>query len=314
MPSSRRSGAGPAHRRAFSLVEILVVLAVIGMLAALLLSAVQAAREAARRSQCTNNLQRIGLGVHSFEAAKGVFPTGSGFSFHCSILPYVEQRPLHNSVNFEVGPMEGVAGSRNSTALFVSLSVFLCPSDSSPSNRQGWTNYAGNRGPFVGAHVYDGAFPSPLRPPLGSQSFPDGSAATVGVSEWVLGLASPTDRDPRRSIYATDLDATGRLDSPCHSVDTFSSVLGTNDKGSKWLFGDYIHTQYNHALRPGDHSCTNQGSVQDGVFSAGSQHPHGVNCLFMDGHAAFVGETTDLAVWRAIGTRNGGEVMGGSAY
>src|SRR5687767_3451124 len=83
------------QRRGFTLVELLVVIAIIGILIALLLPAVQAARESARRAQCTNNLKQIGLGVHNHEDAKGKLPAAfsaaTGLSWHVNILPYIEQ-------------------------------------------------------------------------------------------------------------------------------------------------------------------------------------------------------------------------------
>src|SRR4051794_21099585 len=104
-----------SQRRGFTLIELLVVIAIIGVLVALLLPAVQAAREAARRFQCTNNLKQIGLGLHNYEAVAGAFPpsivlAGSGntavwnggWSVHGRILPFMEQGILFNSANFSL--------------------------------------------------------------------------------------------------------------------------------------------------------------------------------------------------------------------
>src|SRR5512147_2313581 len=103
-------------RRAFTLIELLVVIAIIGVLIALLLPAVQAAREAARRSQCVNNLKQIGLAMHNYHSARNAFPLGSaknpknwpgdsdliwsGWSAHAMMLPYLEQQALFNAANF----------------------------------------------------------------------------------------------------------------------------------------------------------------------------------------------------------------------
>ena len=101
-----------SNRRGFTLIELLVVIAIIGVLIALLLPAVRAAREAARRAQCTNNLKQMGLGLHNYEAVAGVFPpsdviakpgsrlTTRGFSVHCRILPFMEQGVAFNALNF----------------------------------------------------------------------------------------------------------------------------------------------------------------------------------------------------------------------
>src|SRR3954469_22462761 len=98
-----------SRRRGFTLIELLVVIAIIGVLVALLLPAVQAAREAARRIQCTNNLKQLGLAIHNYESANGVLPppfvlgiisgrtlNGNGWSAHARVLPYLEQNATFN--------------------------------------------------------------------------------------------------------------------------------------------------------------------------------------------------------------------------
>lgn len=140
-----------AHRvrRAFTLIELLVVIAVIGVLIALLLPAVQAAREAARRAQCVNNLKQVGLALASYESAHEVFPPAyitwntraqgtaygipfpddngngpSGFAWGTMILPFLEQTALHSALNFSLPCW----APDNSTGARTQLSVFLCPS------------------------------------------------------------------------------------------------------------------------------------------------------------------------------------------
>jgi prepilin-type N-terminal cleavage/methylation domain-containing protein/prepilin-type processing-associated H-X9-DG protein len=142
-------------RRAFTLIELLVVIAIISVLIALLLPAVQSAREAARRAQCTNNLKQIGLALHNYEEALGTFPPGyvstidmrvtdacnmdqenqhgvdlgTGWAWGSMILPHLEQQPLYNSINFNLS----VAFHQNDTCSLTALSGYLCPSDPGPS-------------------------------------------------------------------------------------------------------------------------------------------------------------------------------------
>src|SRR5689334_6714400 len=134
---------------AFTLIELLVVIAIIGVLTALLLPAVQSAREAARRAQCTNNLKQIGLALQNYEEANGTFPPGyvssvdmtilnacdmdqenqhcvdlgTGWAWGSMILPYLEQTPVYNSINFNLS----VAYKENDTVSLTALSVYLCP-------------------------------------------------------------------------------------------------------------------------------------------------------------------------------------------
>ena len=137
------------RRRGFTLIELLVVIAIIAVLIALLLPAVQSAREAARRAQCVNNLKQIGLALHNYHSATGAFPPGhsqganggasglpySGyggwteFSAQALMLPYMEQTPLYNAINFSYCGGYSAAGAINFTGFTARVSSFLCPSD-----------------------------------------------------------------------------------------------------------------------------------------------------------------------------------------
>ena len=166
------------HRRAFTLIELLVVIAIIGVLIALLLPAVQSAREAARRAQCANNLKQIGLALHNYEATHGSFPMtttaampGVGgaclnglVSWHARILPFLEQGTTADAANFDIGMADDCSDSflyfaatlkathPNATAGRTVISTFLCPSDEYDitsvmgTSQMAPENYAGNIG------------------------------------------------------------------------------------------------------------------------------------------------------------------------
>src|SRR3954453_11660663 len=139
-------------RPGFTLIELLVVIAIIGVLIALLLPAVQAAREAARRSQCTNNLKQLGLGLHNYHQGVGSFPMGSSrangatwnnWSAQGLMLPYMEQQAIYNAINFNWEVTQSV----NTTAAYTTISSFLCPSDGNAGNITGLLNsYTGSCG------------------------------------------------------------------------------------------------------------------------------------------------------------------------
>jgi prepilin-type N-terminal cleavage/methylation domain-containing protein len=145
-------------RRGFTLIELLVVIAIIGVLIALLLPAVQAAREAARRAQCVNNLKQIGLGIFNYESSQGTFPPGmltrsqldlptncsnsQGHTLFAFILPYMELTTVYNAINFNVpawgynaapsitsGGVSGPFGLYQATAYTTKVNIYLCPSD-----------------------------------------------------------------------------------------------------------------------------------------------------------------------------------------
>lgn len=162
------------HRRAFTLIELLVVIAIIGVLIALLLPAVQAAREAARRIHCTNNLKQIGLAVHNYNDSLGALPLGcavmfdsggnpifQGWGITARILPYMEGQNKFNACNFSLANET----PQNDTSMRIGTATYLCPSDGQnttifvddgqPRNN---TNYGFNRGDW---YVWGGSAAAP---------------------------------------------------------------------------------------------------------------------------------------------------------
>jgi len=284
----------------FTAIELLVVVAVIGALVALLLPAVQAAREAARRAQCAGNLHQLGVAINNHIIRAEAVPSQFWW-----LLKDLEQTSLADDFPHDTSTSTPAGQTARSTT----ISVFLCPSDRALPGLEGGTNYAGNGG--VGftesGRERNGAFGAAIR------DFADGLSNTAAVSEWVRGNGDPQVRDPKRSVFATPSRLTdptdlGRFGSECHGLDPRLARLESLGKGLDWTREGFGYSLYNHILGINDHTCTNAGLVEQGAWTAGSAHPSGANTLFVDGHVAFVKDSISLQTWRALGTRNGGEI------
>ncbi|MGC1273003.1 MAG: DUF1559 domain-containing protein [Planctomycetaceae bacterium] len=310
-----RGRSGRRLFRGFTLIELLVVIGVIGLLMALLLVAVQRSREAARRMQCSVNLQQFGVALHGFEGQHGTFPRSGmrGYSQHALLLPHMDQGAVYESL--KVGTRDQ---SINLPLHILDLPVNRCPSDGSADDRNGIdsraTNYAGNQG--SGAQKYDhnglvrtGAINQdggPVRP----QDVTDGLSNTAAMSEILVGDGSGEDRRTIRHVEPRrlDPDQLEEFAQACEAGDIpgLADVWG---RGIPWTQGGGYETFYNHVLPPNGNNCTNGTRVQEGIYSAASEHSGGVNVLFADGHVRFVSETIDRTVWRAYGSRDGGEPL-----
>ena len=327
----RRLTLATQQPRGMTLIELLVVVAVIGILVGLLLPAVQAAREAARRAQCLNNLRQMGIAIHQYVSTHEVFPPSylrDAKSPVVHLLPFFEQAVLFHAVNFDLEADFGPGLQTNLTAMSVAIGTLLCPSDGAPRvEGYGRINYRFSVGPATHASGNDPAAPGAFAPLLTFRPahFSDGLSQTVGVSERLQG-------DWTRSTYrrggdypfagvglvAPTPDAGLALCRSAHAALTTESPIESRG-GESWFLAGLHFTSYNHCASPNrwDLDCAFNlaltiGTVHGralgpGIFSASSAHPGGVNVLMMDGAARFARDSVDLAVWRAISTRSGGE-------
>ncbi len=324
MTFSRSADRPSCRSRGFTLLELLVVIAVIGLLVALLIPAIQSAREAARRGSCSNNLRQLGIALAAYESTFRILPpsrNGPGYSFHSMLLPDLEQIPLYNSINLGLSSSLFVSdpGGPNKTIFEATISTFLCPSDNI-TTREGRTNYAGNAGygwdSTIGAGVFieDSKTPGPSA--IGSRDVSDGLSNTAAVVEWSLG-EWPI-RDPIASVYSTAMlyepPEYEEFAATCRDLPSDTAELALIAKSGQWLLSGYPNTILDFNLMIGEHSCLNGSSINFGIFTAASRHRGGVNLLFLDDHVRFIRDTTALPVWRALSTRAGQEVMTGDSY
>ena len=309
-------------RRAFTLIELLVVLGVIGLLLAILLPAVQAAREVSRRATCGNNLRQIGIALQSYEATHAMFPPvdmGSlgmrgpnNMSGLVYLLPALEQGPLHNAINFAFAHLEhGDAPSlENHTVRNTRVVTFLCPSD---ANQGTLTNYRFNRGRH-GAKIwpYDGPFHEGLLPR--AATITDGLSRTAFVSERLGGSFSGKTHDSTRDVMNPDhaegvvIGSDADIDTICQAA---PAVSWFTRSGRYWLFSGFLYGSYNHngppnASRPSCWASLINGGM--GFHPPRSGHPGAVLVLFGDGHVESVADTVQPAVWTALGTYNANDL------
>jgi prepilin-type N-terminal cleavage/methylation domain-containing protein/prepilin-type processing-associated H-X9-DG protein len=329
-------------RVGFTLIELLVVIAIIGALVALLLPAVQAAREAARRSQCTNNLKQIGLAIHNYVQSTGAFPIGqgdepagtyNGWSSLTMMLPQLEQGAVFNAINFQI-PDGSVPGSdQNHTSQSVRIATFLCPSDPDRlTANAGHNNYFGNSGvdPLVNIATPSGVFGGnygngPYVPvTIRLQDVTDGLSQTVAFSERLKGIGlnnneqidglTPTSSVSKNRSLPTDLKGAYTA---CLAMDPRTpgvNLAGWYSVGSFWYIGSPLGSRYNHVMLPNTWSCAELNTDSDGAHTAGSRHPGVVNTLLADGSVRAIKSSIGLTVWRALGTRAGGEVVSSADY
>ena len=321
-------------RRGFTLIELLVVIAIIGVLIALLLPAVQAAREAARRSQCTNNLKQLGLATHMYANTHGVFPPGSQgpvyqFSPLARIFPFLEQNALYAAFNFDLGlRTSGNSPVRpeNLTATQTSVAVFLCPSD--PSNQTVLdpqyrpANYVGCAGTGT---VDDGNFLDPLADGVifvsSTVTFAgvvDGLSCTAMFSESLVGkgtaAASAAGLDSRRQYIHLGNEQPPTTRPSEANCGLSSSFLVRGDRNYAWAIGRMDTALYNHYRLPNDPKPDCYHTHVRGWKAARGEHPGGANVGLCDGSVRFIKASIALPSWRALATRNGGEVVSADAY
>ena len=282
-----------------------MVIAIIAVLIALLLPAVQQAREAARRSQCKNNLKQLGIAMHNYHDTHGTFPMGvfnyqsvptdNRLCFFPSMLPYVDQAPMYALVNFNTSTY--VSFVATNSLIFTKVPVFMCPSDPNggnlgilPAPRGFHSNYLPIQGNnvFTTPSVYttNGMFStiSSIR----IRDITDGTSNTAMMAEL---LNSPDDATvyQRRGQVWESYDGNTLISTLYPPNTTVSDVIPTG------------------CLTSPRAPCSTSGSP---VLSARSFHTGGAHCTLADGSVKFVSDNISTLIWNYAGARADGNVIG----
>ena len=315
----------PRRVRGFTLIELLVVIAIIAVLIALLLPAVQNTREAARRSQCKNNLKQLGIALHNYEGSHRCMPMGRVgfpmvFSAHAQLLPYIDCGNLRRIIDFNTAPTfcnPCAMLVRNDIASRTKVPLFLCPSDLGqvPGSIFAALNYPACVGSGVGASASiktgDGVMFSGSSTRFGDVK--DGLSMTIAFSESTLGPGNK----PSSPAGGPALVPNGEvLELPGATVTTDASCVPSGIgvwsglRGDKWMnghFGDTLVTNY-YAPNAKPFDCGN-ASHNFAQTAARSHHPGGVHACLCDGSVRFISNNIHRATWQGLGSRAGKEVL-----
>lgn len=326
------------RRRGFTLVELLVVIAIIGVLVALLLPAVQSAREAGQRLSCANNLKQLGLALHNYETRQRRFPPGADakkysvnplhpytfyrWSAFAYLMPHLERSSTLDMLDLSL-PLYGTdftVTRPNRPGVSTIVPGLLCPSDRGIAVTEGYgpTNYAFCTGAGTGGGTpinTGGLFY--VNSATKFADIKDGTSNTIAASESILGdgeegLLDRTKVDVQIS-YGFVLGAP-LTETLCARANKWNY---TYRRGFSWANGEYRAGFYNHYFPP-NHSaidCIGVLGSRDitvqytpfGWRAARSRHPRGVNALLADGSVRFLQDNIALGVWQAYSTRAGFE-------
>lgn len=321
-------------RRAFTFVEMLVAIGIFGVLTALLLPAVQFARESARRSRCIANLKGIGIALGNYESRFRSFPPVghvlgskqhgvlSDLGILARLLTDLEQSSEYDAINFNFGTRRTQDGpdAMNRTVINTRVSAFICPTGGIPRDWPGNSYHANTTalGRFRGRRNADGAFT--VWSARKASDFTRGLSHCAAFSERIAG-----DGDDLIFTLYGDFPYTGYFSFTFprplqyEEFSEFLQKLNPSDirshcsqTGQFWYYLGFQHSSYGHIVTP--NSPYMDGSIGpdpgqhsqefSGIFAARSRHGGGVHMLNMDGSVTFVSDAVDAAIWFEMGTPN----------
>jgi type II secretory pathway pseudopilin PulG len=294
------------------LVEVVTSIAIVGLLLALVVPALQAVRATSVKSICANNLHQIGLAIEQHVVRERFYPDGGTF-IH-DLLPGLEQ----TAVSDRIRQGSSTAAMWPNTIPRPRVDVLVCPSDNLGEVIPDSTSYGANMGSGPQVAGMNGFFAT-IDPTPGALATPgrltrpadivDGLSNTAAVGELLIVDPTLPSVDPRRVIWNVfpSLHAPSEFDQFRQSclTPTSSGLAATgNFRGALWANSgmNYLVATYHHVLPPNSPSCLNSG-ISFGAFAAGSQHDGGAFTLYGDGRAAFTSNAIDLRVWSDLGSR-----------
>ena len=343
----RRRGRKPA--KGFTLIELLVVIAIISVLIALLLPAVQSAREAARRMQCVNNLKQIGLGIASYESSVGCIVSGyisvigpmaqlgvpgynpdpqsgdngPGWGWTALLLPQLEQGPLYNAINLNLPTWV----ADNGTVVLVNLNVFQCPSANDPTMPVPMVDANHNLLPVANQYfarsdyVYNVGWNDSGMPASVNQDntvtgcngpiYRNSHITYAGVTDGLSNTVIAGERSPN----LTDTTWVGIIPGYRHFAFGAFASLGTGGEGVNYDYANAILAAHSGPSLYEDpvviHPPDSPLGHTDEMYSL---HPGGANVVMGDGSVRFIKQTINLLAWAAVCSRSNGEVVNGDSY
>ena len=294
-------------RGAFTLFQLLIILAILAILFALLLPAVAKVREAAARTQSVNNLKQIALTALSYENAKGHFPSGNdknNFSASTHLLPYIEQNSVYTLIDFKK-PMDDKANAAPRQAV---IKVFLSPRDGimSVSNDFGATNYLFNAGSKPSLEDNDGIFYQDSKVKI--TDITDGTSQTVLAIETLKGDSGVKAVDMRRQHVLLKKDDLKDIKDEAGVKDWEKDKNIAADRCASWMDGRFLQGTFTATRTFNDEkpdvNCAGYGGLS-GVRTVDKN----ILFAFCDGSVRAGNFDIKLEAWKAMSTRNGGEVI-----
>jgi prepilin-type N-terminal cleavage/methylation domain-containing protein len=305
-------------RRGFTLVELLVVIAIIGVLVGLLLPAVQSAREAARRMQCSNNLKQIGLAMHMYIDTHQKFPPGAWneanrgnrLAWTVFILPFMEQTNLYNQFNFSHPHYTGV----NLIPTATPVKMYLCPSNRLKFNRNGVNPGTGENPPNGQAyttHYYGIMGPKGINPAIagGTTSFPIDYAGNNNQQHGGFAKSGVLYRNSNTKLGELTDGTSNTMIVGEISWEEANCYRSWGRGASGVTMGSCKNAEFGLNVKPYIATNALPATPNFNSVSFGSQHTGGAQFAVGDGSVRFVSQSIDMATYWGSLTRNGGEVL-----